>query len=77
MPKSSILFNTWRTGRNLSQTEVAEVMGCTQSMVSRIESGEYSPSAEMLENLCTHYGVRPATLGFKIVRAVKVERVDV
>lgn len=71
-----MIFKTWRTDRKLSQDDLADVMGCSQSMVSRIESEECPPSAGMLEKLCAHYGVRPSTLGFKLVRNFKVERVN-
>ncbi len=72
----SVFLKAWREDRNLSQEEIARVMGCSQSMVSRIETEEHIPSAEALENLCEHYGVRPSTLGYRLVRSMRVERLN-
>ncbi|MDR3129080.1 MAG: helix-turn-helix domain-containing protein [Tannerellaceae bacterium] len=39
-----------------SQAQIAEILGCTQSFISRIERGRESMPPEMFERLCNLYG---------------------
>jgi transcriptional regulator with XRE-family HTH domain len=38
----------YRMEKGLSQKQLAEVLGITQAMVSKLESGEYNPTVEQL-----------------------------
>ncbi len=49
------LYNI-REERKLSQTKVAEVMGVRPATVSKIESGTFSPSLELLFKYCQAVG---------------------
>jgi len=41
-----------REERNLNQTQVAEKMGVQQNTVSKIESGSFNPSVDMVIKYC-------------------------
>jgi ribosome-binding protein aMBF1 (putative translation factor) len=47
-----------RRRRRLTQTQLAERMGCGQSVVSRLESGDHSPKLETLYDAATAMGYR-------------------
>lgn len=51
-------FIAARTRAGLSQTEVAQRMGTTQSVVARIESGKRSPSMRTVERFAQAVGGR-------------------
>ena len=38
----------YRMGKRLSQKQLAKILGITQAMVSKLESGEYNPTVEQL-----------------------------
>ncbi|NLN49806.1 MAG: helix-turn-helix transcriptional regulator [Clostridiales bacterium] len=38
----------YRLEKGLSQKQLAEILGITQAMVSKLESGEYNPTVEQL-----------------------------
>lgn len=38
----------YRNEKGLSQKQLAEILGITQAMVSKLESGEYNPTVEQL-----------------------------
>lgn len=38
----------YRMEKGLSQKQLAEILGITQAMVSKLESGEYNPTVEQL-----------------------------
>lgn len=46
-----------RKRKNVSQTEVAKVVGITQTAISYFESGEKFPSAPVIKRLAQYYGV--------------------
>jgi DNA-binding XRE family transcriptional regulator len=48
--------------RNLTQAEVAEKAGVSQSYISQLESGRFVPSAYLLRALAAALGVEPAEL---------------
>lgn len=55
-----------RARAGLTQTQVAERMGTTQSVVARLESGAAKPSLRTLERYARATGTRPVV---KLVRA--------
>ena len=42
-----------RLEKNLTQQQLADLVGTQQSNISRLESGNYNPSLEFLEKLAT------------------------
>lgn len=46
-----------RKARKIRQTEVAEVLSCSQGVYSRYESGEREPPFDILVRLADFYGV--------------------
>ncbi len=56
-------FNYWRAGaRELSQTELAEMAGVTQSAISLLERGKRRPSPKLARKIASALGVRPQEL---------------
>jgi transcriptional regulator with XRE-family HTH domain len=47
-----------RDNSKISQTQLARFLGVDQSMISKIESNERSPSIELLEKLSTFLAAR-------------------
>ncbi len=45
-----------RLEQNLTQKDLAEKVGTTQSNISRLESGNYNPSLEFLEKVAKSLG---------------------
>ena len=54
-------FHQWvrtsRKGLNVTQVQLAEKMGCTQSSIVRIESGNHDPLLETIGRICKALGV--------------------
>jgi transcriptional regulator with XRE-family HTH domain len=46
-----------RQGRGLSQCQLAEVLGCQQGWISKVESGSSRVSPAQLRSLCLVLGV--------------------
>jgi transcriptional regulator with XRE-family HTH domain len=46
-----------RRGRGLSQAQLAEVLGCRQAWISKVESGASRTSPAQLRSLCLVLGV--------------------
>jgi len=46
-----------RRGRGLSQAQLAEVLGCRQAWISKLESGQSRTSPSQLRSLCLVLGV--------------------
>lgn len=44
----SCAFIKYRVNNNLTQKDLAEKLGITQAMVSKLESGDYNPTVKML-----------------------------
>ena len=47
-----------RSARNLTQKELAEITGITQSDISKLENGDANPSLHTLERLAAGLGMR-------------------
>ena len=47
-----------RSARNLTQKELAEITGITQSDISKLENGNANPSLRTLERLAAGLGMR-------------------
>lgn len=47
-----------RTAQGIKQSEVAERAGCSQGMVSKIESGILPPSLDMLKSVAAVMGLK-------------------
>jgi transcriptional regulator with XRE-family HTH domain len=47
----------YRADNNLSQTKLAERLGCTQPYIAKLESGESNPSVETLIHLSRELGI--------------------
>ena len=52
-------FIAVRTAAGLTQKEIAERMGTTQSVIARMEGGKVSPSVDTLSKYAHAVGVRP------------------
>lgn len=61
----------YRIKNNLTQKELAQKLGMTQAMVSKLESGEYNPTVKMLYEISKTLG-----LEFKLELREKVEPVE-
>lgn len=46
-----------RNARKLKQTDIAEVLACSQGVYSRYESGEREPPFDIIKKLAEFYGV--------------------
>ncbi|MBO4864297.1 MAG: helix-turn-helix transcriptional regulator [Eubacterium sp.] len=44
----AVIFVKYRINNNLSQKELADKLGMSQVMISKLESGEYNPSIKKL-----------------------------
>jgi ribosome-binding protein aMBF1 (putative translation factor) len=53
----------FRMDRNLSQSQLAELVGTTNSAISRLESGTHRPNVETLQKLA-HAFKRQLVIGF-------------
>lgn len=51
-----------RLGRGLSQVELAEKVGCSQAMISKIEKGQANPTLDMIEAIAEALGTSPASV---------------
>jgi transcriptional regulator with XRE-family HTH domain len=51
-----------RKSRGLSQAQLAEMVGCTQATISRIEDGKGNTSVEMIEAIAAALRVAPSAL---------------
>lgn len=49
-------FKLARTSRNLSQAELAEMIGCTKQAISDIERGYRPPSAKIIKAMAESTG---------------------
>ncbi len=47
-----------RTGRNLSQAQLAYMVGVSRNTISSIETGQYSPTAKLALILCIALDVK-------------------
>lgn len=56
---SSVLVE-YRAARNLSQSQLAELLGVSQAMISKYESGDYNISLKALNHIAHQLGI-----GFK------------
>lgn len=52
----SLKIINYRIGNNLSQKQLAEKLDISQSMVSKLESGEYNPTVEQLWKISKKLG---------------------
>lgn len=57
-------IKTARTGRNLTQAQLAELVGIEVESMSRIETGAHLPSLERLAEIAGILGLRPDALLF-------------
>jgi len=64
----SIKIFDYRTNKGWTQKQLAEVLGVKQSMVSKLESGEYNPTIEQLWKISKKLG-----WNFKVVLDEKDE----
>ncbi len=48
----------YRAENNLTQKNLADKLGITQAMVSKVESGDYNPSIEFLFNISKKLGLK-------------------
>lgn len=51
-----------RKAKKLSQVQLAEVVGCSQGMISKIEKGEANPTLELIEAIASALGTNPVSL---------------
>lgn len=48
--------------KGLSQTDIAEIIGTSQSRISELISGKCNPTFEMAQNICRNLGISPAVV---------------
>ncbi len=61
MEDKLILYNRLkeiRASRNLSQAQLAEIVGVSRNTISSIETGQYSPTAKLALVLCIALDVK-------------------
>lgn len=51
-----------RRARGLSQVELAEKVGCSQAMISKIEKGQANPTLDMIEAIAAALDTSPASV---------------
>ena len=51
-----------RKARGLSQTALAQMVGCSQPTIAKIERGEANPTQDMIERIAAKLEVTPALL---------------
>jgi len=51
-----------RKAKRITQAQVAEVLNCEMTTISRYERGERAPDAEQLVKLATFFGISPIDL---------------
>ena len=51
-----------RKKRRLSQTQLADMVGCDQSMISKIEAGTANPTLDLIEGIAAALKTTPAAL---------------
>jgi transcriptional regulator with XRE-family HTH domain len=54
----------FRRQQNVTQSELAEIMGVTQRTVQRWESGESTPRGYARKKICRYFQATPVELGF-------------
>jgi len=67
-------LRAFRRQRHLSQTQVAEVAGVTQQLISDVESGDANLSYDQILRLVAYYSVTPRELGYVVELAPAVKR---
>lgn len=55
-------FREIRKARRLNQTELSEMVNCSQGTISKIEKGEANPTLELIEALAEALQTTPAAL---------------
>ena len=55
----SILFKTTRIKANLKQTEMAQILNCTQGTISKIESGHMKPEVDLYLDFAKKFKIDP------------------
>jgi len=61
------LIAYYRHIRGMSQARLAELVGCSQAQLHRIEKGERGVSVELLSSIAHQLGIGPETLGGSIL----------
>lgn len=51
-----------RTSKGLSQTALAQIVGCNQATIAKIERGEANPTLRMIEDIAKALSVSPVSL---------------
>ena len=46
-----------REDRDLSQTDIAEILGTNQRKISRLETGDCEPNIEDIKNYCIYFNI--------------------
>ena len=53
---NELTLKAWRTNKNLSQVEVAEILGVSVSTIKNWENGITFPKPQYIDKLCELYG---------------------
>lgn len=59
-------FKLIRRSKNMSQKEVADLLGVSDVSISKIESGQNNPSNQTVKMFCDHFGIREEWLRYGI-----------
>ncbi|MBQ8210766.1 MAG: helix-turn-helix transcriptional regulator [Clostridia bacterium] len=46
-----------REDKDLNQTQLANILNCTQKKISRMETGENEPNLQDIKALCTYFNI--------------------
>lgn len=52
----------FRRQKGLSQVQLADAVGCSQGMISKIEKGEANPTLDLIEAIARSLGISPIAL---------------
>lgn len=59
-------FKQVRKSKNMSQKEVADLLGVSDVSISKIESGQNNPSNQTVKMFCDHFNIREEWLRYGI-----------
>ncbi len=63
-----------REDRGLTQSQMSEILGCSQQHYSYIERGNQAPTADQMTRLYSAFGVSADQLGYSTVPTIRIVR---
>jgi transcriptional regulator with XRE-family HTH domain len=65
-------LKNFRVENDLTQNQMANIMGCSQQHYSYIERGKQTPTVEHMAALYQAFGVTAADLGYDLIPTVRI-----